>query len=54
MKYSCGEKLAAVFTKFGEQIASDVLATSIEEGSDDNATELDINGEKVNLSLKKA
>ena len=54
VKYSCGEKLAAVFTKFGEQIASDVLATSIEEGSDDNATELDINGEKVNLSLKKA
>ncbi len=54
VKYSCGEKLASVFTRFGEQIASDVLATSITEGSEDDGTELDINGEKVSLSLKKA
>jgi isoleucyl-tRNA synthetase len=53
IKYACGEKLQSVFTKFGDQIASDVLATEISEGTDDQSVELDINGEKVSISLTK-
>ena len=53
VKYSCDEKLKAVFAKYSEQIADDVLATSISEGTDENSVEWDINGEKANISLSK-
>ena len=53
VKYSCDEKLKNVFAKYGDQIAKDVLATEISEGSDDASKEWDINGEKVTLSLAK-
>ncbi|MEE3352265.1 MAG: class I tRNA ligase family protein, partial [Saccharofermentanaceae bacterium] len=53
VKYSCDEKLKNVFAKYGDQIAKDVLATEISEGSDNSSKEWDINGEKVALSLTK-
>ena len=54
VSYSCDAKLKSVFEKYGAQIASDVLATTIVEGEDDSSKDWDINGEKVRLSLKKA
>ena len=52
--YSSDEKLKNILTKYSDAIASDVLANSITEGEDEGAKEVNINGEKIKLSLKKA
>ena len=52
--YAADEKLKGILTKYNDAIASDVLANSITEGEDEGAKEVNINGEKIKLSLKKA
>ncbi len=51
--YSCAEKMKAIFSKYSEAIASDVLATEFCEGENEDSREWDINGEKVKISLAK-
>ena len=46
--------MKAIIAKYGDEIASGVLASSIVEGDVAEAKELDINGEKINISLAKA
>ena len=53
MTYSCAEKMKAIFSKYSEAIASDVLATEFCEGENEDSREWDINGEEVKISLAK-
>ena len=45
--------MKAIFSKYSEAIASDVLATEFREGENEDSREWDINGEKVKISLAK-
>ena len=51
MYYSGSEKLAEIIAKNKEQIADETLTDKMEEVSKDDATELDINGEKIKVKL---
>ncbi|MBR6253111.1 MAG: isoleucine--tRNA ligase [Clostridia bacterium] len=51
MYYSGNSKLAEIIEKNKEQIADETLADKVEESTKEEATELDINGEKINVKL---
>ena len=51
--YEGNEKIAEIFTKNGNTIATNVLADSITEGKAGYSKEWNINGEKVTLSVEK-
>jgi len=51
MYYSGNEKLAEIIKNNKEQIADETLADKVEEASKEDSTELDINGEKINVKL---
>ncbi|HAG03804.1 MAG TPA: isoleucine--tRNA ligase, partial [Lachnospiraceae bacterium] len=51
--YEGNEKIAEIFTKNGDTIATNVLADSITEGKAGYSKEWNINGEKVTLSVEK-
>ena len=56
LTYSGNDKLAAVIEHKKDAIAAEVLATSITAGtgSEEGIREWSVNGEKINLSLRKA
>ncbi len=51
--YSASGKTAAAVEKFHDYIAGEVLAASLQSGTD-ASTDLDINGEKISVSVSKA
>ena len=52
--YEADEKVSAIFSKYGENIKSEVLAVSISEGNLSGfEKDWNINGESVKLAVKK-
>ena len=51
MYYDGTDKLNEIIAKNKEQIASETLADKVENTKKDDSTELDINGEKINVKL---
>ncbi|MCR5545005.1 MAG: isoleucine--tRNA ligase [Lachnospiraceae bacterium] len=52
--YEGSEKIEAIFTKYGESVAAEVLATGLQKGTVEGYEKSwNINGEKVNLSVSK-
>ena len=53
IKYSGSDKISAIFTSNADEIKYQTLADTIEEGSDDNGKDWNINGEKVVISISR-